>query len=130
MDKELQELNEKLLRFAGFEREKVLKHTSFPGDGYLWRWKYPDGCYYVRTPNFTTNLNAIDKWLFPELLKRNFYIGIGAEKSGWECWIFEGEPIEGDPFQEYEVKVLADTPVLAICKAIEQLIKEESCQKE
>ena len=108
----MSELNEKLAKWANVPYCKCTYDTIH----------CDDPC-----PRFTTNLNAIDKWLFPELLKRGFYIGIGAEKSGWECWIFEGEPVEGDPFQEYKVKVLADTLALAICKAIEQLIKEESC---
>ena len=121
------ELNEKLAKWAGFS---VMSWQTYPNrphriikmpDGEVGSWELID---------FRNDLNACFKWLVPELLKRNFYIGIGAEKSGWECWIFEGEPIEGDPFQEYEVKVLADTPALAICKAIEQLIKEVSCQKE
>ena len=124
----MQELNVKLARWAGFiwhdyEVFETERYTR-TDDPY---WESPSGRKSRAVMHFTTNLNAIDKWLFPELLKRGFYIGIGAEKSGWECWIFEGEPVEGDPFQEYKVKVLADTLALAICKAIEQLIKEESC---
>jgi len=120
------ELNEKLLKF----QTGLVQIVSPEDDAYhkgIWTGKDGMRC---DTPDFTTDLNAIFRWLVPELLRRNLYIGIGAEKSGWECWIFEGEPIEGDPFQEYEVKVLADTPAMAICKAIETLIGEVSCRKE
>ena len=120
------ELNEKLAKWAGFRHEKAPYWTDMI-------WYYPEPhqtCMCFSPPDFTTDLNAQVKWLWPELLKRNLYIGIGADKKGWECWIFEGEPIEGDPFQEYKVKVFADTPAMAICKAIETLIEEVSCPKE
>ena len=119
----MNELNVKLARWAGFiwhdyEVFETERYTR-TDDPY---WESPSGRKLCAVMRFTINLNAIFKWLVPKLLAQDLYIGIGAEKSGWECWIFEGEPIEGDPFQEYEVKVLADTPALAICKAIEQLI--------
>jgi len=129
MDKELQELNEKLLRFAGFEREKVLKHTSFPGDGYLWRWKYPDGCYYVRTPNFTTSLDAQVKWLWPELPIFGLVITFepsfrGDNKDDYWCCTLSSL------ISKDEYNSIQPMPALAAARAIEQVIEEVSCQKE
>lgn len=56
----MDELNRKMLGFAGFKQTDK-----------LWRWPVPyDGEWRITTPNLTDSLDACIKWLVPEAIKK------------------------------------------------------------
>lgn len=129
------ELNRKLLQFAGFSKgERIISgdwDESWP-ESYIIA---PDGIEVVQHPNFTSSLDACFKWLVPKLrewglldLSLTFsYIklappmGIDDEDLlGYQCRLHL-EKLLLDP-----IHTEAETPALALCKAIEQLIDEQA----
>ena len=88
-------------------------------------WHRPDGWpAFDACPNTDVfqlplvDLNNLFKYAVPKLQEMDLWVGLGAEKQGWESWIFKGEPIEGNPLQKYEVKVTYKDPALALFWAI------------
>lgn len=123
------ELNEKLARFAGFtalcDRED--------GHAYIVMWECPDGDFYRdELPDFTSSLDACFKWLVPKLEE-----WCVATHDDWVDSTDEEKAMNLDQHFEANVGTFintkwivgdahAETPALALCKAIEQLIDKET----
>lgn len=108
-----EELNRKLAEWAGFKGTKVRRYLVGGSSELVNGWEAPDGKLSELRPNFTASLDACFKWLVPKLggwMMRNYDFGTAAV-----VWI--------DNEESY--KAIAETPALALCKAIEQLIDEE-----
>lgn len=116
---DLQALNERLATWSGF------KHTKFKGeyDGKKFTMSnitQPDGktykTYFGDIPDFTSDLNAIFKWLVPKL-KGLAEIDISSpdENGRTMCKVIAYENSYGN----------GETPALALCLAIDKLITEE-----
>jgi len=120
-----QELNEKLARWAGFTHHEYRifesEYTNTRIDDPC--WEYPNGRDSYKVPNFTTDLNACFKWLVPELQKTGELFDITITPTPRSGLIWRVSTVS---FGDYEQFTLAE----ALWEAIEQLIKEVSCQKE
>ena len=106
----MQELNEKLARWAGFR--PVMGQLS------VQIWSTPDGVHITRSsdmPDFTSDLNACFKWLVPKL--QSMSLRMPATLRGDYTFICD---IQGMRYSGH-----AQTPALALCRAIEQLIDKE-----
>ena len=106
----MEELNKKLAEWAGFTYEETAD-----GD---WHWFDMYGDPLSPTglsgePLFTDSLDACFKWLVPKLVWNVWLINAD---NGWEFSIMM-------PMRQVVGK--AETPALALCKAIEKLIDEE-----
>lgn len=130
------ELNEKLLKFAGFTSKPAPYFNQIV-------WYYPENisttAYTLSPPDFTTSLDACFKWLVSKLLEEyniesySFKQNAGIHYSETSIWK-KGSAKHG-------TEILQDTRIanhfetgtdldkitpLALCKAIEQLIDKES----
>ena len=107
------ELNEKLGKWRWPDSEI----TVHPVDKTI--WVSADTIYETKLFGwFTLSIDACFKWLVPEILNKYSKDTVEQMLGHWVFWLVYGritEPAE---------------PALALCKAIEQMIKEESCQKE
>ena len=104
MDEELQELNEKLARWAGF----VPCGKSF-------EWPNQKGMYYhAPAPDFTSSLDAQVKWLWPKLIFCEILMPIFSMDGNFKARVAKNTNKE---YISY-----ANTPALAAARAIEQLI--------
>ncbi len=110
-----QELNKKLAEWAGLSVATVPDYTGF----YLFGYK--GICY---TANFTQSLDACFKWLVPKLENHwyQYCITLNNVRDGWACQLFRSEE---SPFVPKRIDEIAETPALALCKAIEKLIDGE-----
>lgn len=108
------ELNERLLKFAGFkEAPKNRFYYEIGGEKRI-KWIAPGRFEYAqKPPDFIHSIDLCFKWLVPKLLEQGLFIGLGAEANCWGCWILNSN-----------ADVEAETPALALCKAIEQLIDQ------
>ena len=112
-----QELNEKLLKF-----QTGLVQIVSPEDDQYHKgiWTGEDGMR-CDTPDFPTDLDACFRWLVPKALdKLASDNDVNLQRARTYLitkWLSEWNTSPNEP-------------ALALCKAIEQLIKEESCQKE
>lgn len=107
---ELGKLNERLALWAGWE-----EHKQSVESGTGWRsWIPPlaDNVIYLDPPDFTSSLDACFKWLVPRLDIRDIHLQ--EDEDGWQCDIYGGE-----------YWAIAETPALALCRAIEKLIGGE-----
>jgi len=119
------ELNEKLARWAGFDKRRMLKSTSSPGDGCVTQWVQPDGTATRRPPNFTESLDAcfkrLESWGYICGVEFRFYPGIlrciitVQDEGGFTAYI--GEVLNEPPYKKLNIEKSA----LALCMAIEQL---------
>ena len=105
-----QVLNKKLAEWAEI---RYVKHTVQVCGQMVERyeWHYPDGSFHFNSPDFPNDLNACFKWLVPKLDKVKIILN---------------EAPSGDVFwnaQANDAKVTSETPALALCLAIEKLIK-------
>ncbi|MFA5299289.1 MAG: hypothetical protein WC389_13955 [Lutibacter sp.] len=66
------ELNEKLLKFAGFI--KILKPEWSQNDNKNLRWIYPNGQKYSTHPNLITSLDLQAKWIYPKIAEAQLEI--------------------------------------------------------
>jgi len=134
MDKEaLMELNRKLAEWVGF--------TSYNPDSEWSMWTLrgaPDsktliqkiigrGCLY-RGLNFTHSLDACVEWLVPKLLENKWKVRLswsgnppGKPAVHLSCW-----DAKYTKQTRPQISIVAETPSLALCKAIEKLIKRLS----
>ena len=121
------ELNEKLLKFAGFTNSKALDSDRMP------LWWYPAKGATVREnrlPNFLISLDACFKWLVPKLREVIKLEGIEfcSENDGEDLVCITFWPETGNKIADNYMDMrqgMAETPTLALCKAIEQLIDRE-----
>jgi len=133
---EEKELNEKLARWAGFERADIKKHYYWEGCERLPKWREPNTGYHIKLPSFTNSEIGIAccfKWLVPKSkmdvlwivnnldgsapsIKFCFGFGRGADND-LICWSKNLPPNDC-------LSPMADTPALALCLAIEKLINE------
>ena len=124
---EQEELNKKLLRFAGFE--------EFYSERYgLWLWQYPDGSSPKSdAPNFLASdcgLSLQVKWIWPKLEEMQCTIRIQnapLDDGAWTNWarVVDLEAlrnIEAEFCYEYFDKNIT----IASAKATEQLIDREA----
>lgn len=117
----MKELNEKLAKFAGFET--LAEKEWFQPDRKYLRYVYPTGQKKSLLPNFTSSLNACFKWLVPKVVTTIRWVELKSGNLGYEAKIVRLE-MYVEPQVEYE-DFDKDSPALALCKAIEQLIDKE-----
>ena len=113
----MNELNEKLAKWAGFEPHDHEDTTSCPP--YRWRvWHWPDGGKDIDVPDFCNDLNAWFKWLSPKCgewrLEKYGEDKFGSKFCanvylGWDYWEHGFER--------------AESPAVALCKAIEKVLE-------
>ena len=96
-------LNKKLAEFAEFN----LHYNEYLS---RWRWQTPDGEWDIDFTNPDTGIAYCFKYLVPKLVWSIWLINAG---NGWEFHIIM-------PMRHIVGK--AETPALALCKAIEKLI--------
>lgn len=124
-----QELNEKLAEWAGFVEADIKKRYYFTTGGErVPKWYQPSKEYSDKLPNFTQSLDACFKWLVPKLRNNENYIDINLRDFA---------PEMGDPYL-FTIRMItnyptikawqggAETPALALCKAIEKFIDAET----
>jgi len=114
-----EELNRKLAEWAGFRETRL-------SSGHL-GWLYPPEYSLEKgyLPNFTDSLDACFKWLVPAWNTKARPIPSWIENITF-C-LMSGDLIRCDLQQfdnDYDTWADADTPALALCKAIEKLIDE------
>ncbi len=105
----MEELKFKIAEWCGFTIiwEKVGCVTPY--------CKYaPDGNWCDESPDFTTSLDACFEYIVPKLLHKDVYILHHSGSPYPECQI---RPIAKEP-----IIVVAETPALALCRAVEKLI--------
>ena len=129
----MSELNEKLAGQAGI---KVLgKSPAGEPEGSLWGEidmtgfaLYPGETVARRLCDFPSDLNACFKWLVPKLKEKSsdvcIYFAISEDDTVWTCEI-EISRYKGESRAAIE-ETVAETPALALCVAIEQLIDKEA----
>ena len=108
------ELNEKLARWAGFEKGDWVVEGEWPVTvrGF---WRGPDGSVKCGVPDFTTSLDACFKWLVPQLSSYEIATADGQFKG--HCAVVFRRPASD------MVEADGDTPALALCKAIEKMME-------
>ena len=112
----MNELNEKLAKWAGFEPHDHEDTTSCPP--YRWRvWHWPDGGKDIDVPDFCNDLNACFKWLVPKL--ERVEINYSPAARGWPTFLIVRvatlEQSQGHRAKDGDV-------ALALCKAIEKVL--------
>lgn len=104
------ELNAKMLKFAGFKPIRGLCYTVV----------YPDGTE-GGIPDFTTDLNACEKWIFPILKEMKYEITLRfnpADMVEWSVNLFAGQK----PYKDTG-DIFANPLATAICLAVEKLME-------
>lgn len=112
-----QELNEKLAKWAGFNFFEVQRCECHP-DLKIRYWHTPNGDY-LDKPDFTQSLDYCFKWLVPKVQGKGYYIQL-KDYHGWYFQLFNSE------LTPPRIDQWANTPALALCRAIEQLIDAEA----
>ena len=103
----MNELNEKLARWAGFKYQSRSQS-----------WTSPDKLFDMRLPDFAHSLDACFKWLVPKL----GHVGLSTQGCYFDVTIWAK-----DTDSEYDgIMTREATPTLALCKAIEKLIDAET----
>ena len=100
-------LNKKLTEWAGFKLDFSLGHSGTAID--------PGGNHIRGMPNFTQSLDACFKWLVPRASEDNYEVALSTEGKNYYAELFGVG--QGDHLQ-----AKAETPALAVCLAIEELI--------
>ena len=101
------ELNEKLAKWAGFYRLKML------GSSRRVMWDR-SGLGFFDPPQFTSSLD----WCFDYLVPKCGHVGLSTAGGNFDVTVWAK-----DTDSEYEgIMVRETTPALALCKAIEKLI--------
>ena len=123
----MDELNRRLAEWVGFRLEATGVNKEIPV------WIEPSGVipesraeYYFSgknygLPDFASSLDLCFKWLVPKLSSN---LGISIGKDGDRPYFYCR--IEGAYFDSIRLVKTAETPALALCEAIEQLIDKES----
>lgn len=126
-----QELNEKLLKFAGFTKVEGMKHywnepntvrTMHFSDGHT-----AEIGKRVIPPEFHNDMNACFKWLVPNVktLTGIEFAGSDDTFTSWLCKLWYGIWADRGSIQVkqdyYEAE--AETPAQALCQAIDKLIE-------
>ena len=105
-----QELNEKLVEWAGFAFYPGIPDNPQYGDV----WRYPNGDYLPWLPNFTHDLNACFRWIIPLV-------------SGWEMGSTHDGRTAATVWDHKKAKIrrgFDKEAAMALCKAFEELRKE------
>ena len=114
----MDKLNEKMLEFAGFKKKSY--HLLYdPKCSY---WEAPDGSHFLESlPDFTHDLNACEKWLFPILKQQGYSIELIAH-LGNRCQARIATP---DSFCEMGTiySECAEILATAFCLAVEKLME-------
>jgi hypothetical protein len=127
MNEELNKLNEKMLSFAGFLRiiPAKIDNASEPPIYYNVEYyiEYEDGVSLTTSnpPNFPESLDACFKWLVPKLYRDNYYYDLLQWDNGRHKAIISKATVE---WAVTASDTIAETPALALCRAIEKLIDE------
>ena len=115
------ELNEKLARWAGIKVLGIVPdgtpEGSYWGEMDLTGFAvYPGESDASKLCDFTSSLDACFKWLVPKLREYGIMMAI-LDDFTWLFNIYNEKSIHDG---------VGETPALALCKAIEQLIDEET----
>ena len=114
MEDSYQNLNLKLAEWAGFKLKIVRDDDGKQIGSYIVFGEYEENTTRKAFPNFPESLDAIFQWLVPKLDR------ITIEKTPYNTeWLAYIEILDSSTEAE------AETPALALCKAIEQLIDKE-----
>ena len=118
----MNELNEKLLKFAGFVTYN--RSAEFP---HIARYADPNGKFLMRTPNFPSNLNACFEWLVPKGgIDDIDFIFFASSWGAMSCIIEAGpkkyQSCAGTPSDKITPALVAT----ALCLAFETLIDSEN----
>jgi len=106
----MNELNKKLAEWVEF---KKYMNEAYPDR--VWdEWIYPDGKGWTRELNFTQSLDACFKWLVPKV-NGVFHYDLDMGRHTWFVKQIGKEMCIGE----------AETPALALCRAIEKIIDGE-----
>jgi len=106
-------LNEKLAEWAGFT---VVQSVSMGGEASVAQYLLPDGKHHCwGCPNFTESLDACFKWLVPKLGKVWLAYGLNDDTSSPLYKAFACNNLTC-------FTIFAETPALALCRAVEKLI--------
>lgn len=118
----MNELNKKLLEFAGFKEADIKKHYYFElGGERRAKWIEPDTDYHIKPPDFTSPTWGIAycfKWLVPKLFAVDIHTIWTSTETVYEAYMAVAHKDSDNDYRATEL-----TPALALCLAIEKLIK-------
>lgn len=119
---ENEELSRKLAEWAGFKERfgGEWRFEQFKATNH-W-WVAPNGRKFRELPNFTESLDACFKWLVPKIFEQGLFVSLVLDKRFNRATILSGLLDREDAITAVGE---ADTPALALCKAIEKLIDME-----
>lgn len=128
---EKQKLNEKLAKWAGFHQ---VTRKEVYDLGHYTTWENNRGYFESRLPNFTDSLDTCRKWLIPKLdkcsISTNKALSINVDcpdRFTIEVMIDKSYRTKGGFLVRNELwsRIREDSPSLALCLAIENLIDKE-----
>lgn len=122
----MDELNRKLAEWAGFQYKECTIDNGPIWSNYVkaMRWYRPNHQIGIdsvseHSPNFTHSLDACFKWLVPRLLELDWLPCISLIDFE-HLWVAELH--QDGPENTIWLDSKAETPALALCKAIEKLV--------
>jgi len=111
-------------QFTQEAEDYILSHdSSLKGSLKVGEWYR-----YENIPILTNSLDACFKWLVPKLEEYYAYVLLQDESGGERYWVCEIYPdclLSRKGYKALSVEE-GETPALALCKAIEKLIDEET----
>lgn len=125
-DQEMQALNEKLLRFAGFIRldQQRRKSIDSPLEN---MWLFPDGIESIITPNFLDPIWGFAyqvRWIWPKL--SGFHIEVHKHSIEEKYQVIIKTMLEGERDGVVQAASVEERIEVAAAKAVEQLIDREA----
>lgn len=123
-----EKLSKKLAEWVGFTWYD--EPCSYKGCSGHCGWRYPDGNTVQPLgmrglPNFLSSLDACFKWLVPRLDLYEIIFSAKESVNGYVCQLVWHSKDPDRLGMHDHVTECGDTPALALCKAIEQLIDKE-----
>lgn len=118
----MDELNRKMLEFAEFHHVKSGTAYYYEWDKWTFDWwEAPNGVKYPTAPDFTHDLNACEKWIWPKLRKAINVEDISFGEDYCHILWWTGEP----KTDSYGCGVYAGEgePAMAFCLAVEKLME-------
>lgn len=114
-------LNRKLVKWAGFT--SMSKGLAVEETGVEYWTRPPNSERAIPLPSFIESLDACFKWLVPKLDLDS--IVFHQEGDFWYCNLSCWDIKDGYIGHKPEIEAVGETPSLALCKAIEELIDKE-----
>jgi len=117
----MNELNKKLAEWAGFMPRQFPHHIKSMGETFYYdAWLRPDGTHDENLPDFTESLDACFKYLVPRIKDYSFNL------SQWSLGEWNADLEYMNKYRNPHSYIdNAETPALALCKAIEKLINNK-----